>query len=575
MATQRTWRTTYTPGSWLVLNGPQAMVTARPSSSAVAEQLARVWSDVVAATDLETLVTHLMHWGMDVVPDLIVIVDADGLSCVVRGALDVRDAETGAIVADGRGQTAWRTAKLDTRHVLIDLPGETKNGVRLPLAVGVVAAGSLEVDARDGVRVDIGDRTLFVSPPGTPDFIPMPTPPIEMPAAPVAVPAPFAVPAMPLAPPAGVVVPGLVAPAPIPVVGPVPTPVAAPPDVPPTRTPSVGWPASATTDTWRFDKEPAMPVPTPQPVVEPAPAAETLPRPLLTVPETPQLFIVPEPELAAEPDLVLEPEVSVGVDEDGRFVRQFVQTGPVIITQQQAAAAMPSDQLDDAAGQDDAEGGPGDKSDPKHFDWWHPEPGAQGRPAPDTAPMPVAAPMPEPAPQMMAQPQPTPQAQPVQQQPQMMAQPQPVPQPQPQVMAQPAPQPVQQPQPAPEPEPEYSDDSEVEFEGSPTGATELVLADGQRWPVDDPLLVGRAPQAYPGEDAQLVRVASPHHDISRTHVRIELYDGAIWATDRDSTNGTVVHNPGQEPVTAVPNQPVHVWVGGIIDIGDGVTIRVQ
>jgi len=110
---------------------------------------------------------------------------------------------------------------------------------------------------------------------------------------------------------------------------------------------------------------------------------------------------------------------------------------------------------------------------------------------------------------------------------------------------------------------------------SPTGATQLAFSDGQVMSVDEPLLVGRVPQAYPGEEARLVRVASPHHDISRTHVRIELYDGAVWATDRDSTNGTVVHNPGQEPITARPNQPVHVWVGGVIDIGDGMTIQVN
>jgi len=111
--------------------------------------------------------------------------------------------------------------------------------------------------------------------------------------------------------------------------------------------------------------------------------------------------------------------------------------------------------------------------------------------------------------------------------------------------------------------------------GSPTGATVLVFSDGQRWPVSEPLLVGRAPQAYPGETAQLVRVVSEHHDISRTHVRIELYDGAMWATDRESTNGTIVQNPNQEPITAHPGEPVHVWVGGVIDIGDGVTIRVE
>ena len=455
MAAQRTWRTTYTPGSWLVLNGPQALVTARPSSSAVAARLASIWADVVAATDLESLVGRLMHWGMDVVPDLIVVVEADGLSCVVRGALEVHDAETGAVVADGRGQTAWRSVKLDTRHITIELPGETVGGVRLPLAVGVVSAGSIEVDARDNVRVDIRDQSMFVTPPNT-----------EVP--PVAVVAPIAAPVA-----APVVVPVVE----VPVAQPMPTPL-----------------------------------PQPQPLPEPMPAPQLAPLP------QPEPIPVPQPELVPQPMPVPEempaPVLSIVPD-----------PGPVEVPQPVAAEQVG-----------------GEPVDPRNFDWWHPEPNAL--PASATAGQPMPG-------QPMVVPQPVMQ-QPIMQQPVM-----------------------QSPEPEPAPmsaEPEFDEPDAV---GSPTGATELVFSDGQRVPVGDPLLVGRAPQPFPGEEATLIRVASPHHDISRTHVRIELYDGAIWATDRESTNGTIVHNPGQQPVTATPNQPCHVWVGGLVDLGDGMSIRVQ
>ena len=253
-------------------------------------------------------------------------------------------------------------------------------------------------------------------------------------------------------------------------------------------------------------------------------------------------------------------------------------------------------------------------------------------PQPEPQPIPQPMPVPQPMPQPVPQPQPTPQPQPVEQPgpwptPQPIPEPQlapapapgpwPTPQPAPEQAPWPTPQPPEQappetggldedgrfvrqfvqtgplPEPAPVPEDVPIAQPQQEPEGwwpqeqaaqppaephdmtTPTGASAIVFADGQTWPVDEPLLVGRVPQAYPGEEARLVRVASPHHDISRTHVRIELYDGAVWATDRDSTNGTVIHNPGQEPITARPNQPVHVWLGGVIDIGDGMTIRVD
>jgi len=397
----------------------------------------------------------------------------------------------------------------------------------------------------------------------------------------------------------------------------------------PLRTTPVGWPSTTAADTdatdpWQFDNQTVEPMYAAEPQVVPEP--EAIPAPEVpaelmhsgpyaepaTVPaavpaavpaSSAGLFMLPDPQsapveipqpapldavqhatgegdapaafavsqavpLAAEPPApvdVQQPEVELGVDEDGRFVRQFVQSGPVIVTQAApveeppAVASMPEPEDLEAAFPDQAALAPG--QDPKHFDWWHPEPNSpqpNAAPQPTPVAMPIPAPQPEPAPQVVAV--------------------QPAPAPEPVVAQQPAVtahQPQLQAQPAPEPEVHQVPEEPIDMTGSPTGATELVLADGQRWPVDDPLLVGRAPQAYPGEDARLVRVASPHHDISRTHVRIELYDGAIWATDRDSTNGTVVHNPGQEPLTAHPNQPVHVWVGGIIDIGDGMSIRVQ
>ena len=628
MATQRTWRTTYTPGSWLVLNGPQALVAARPSSSAVAARLASIWGDVVAATDLETLVSRLMNWGMDVVPDLIVIVDADGLSCVVRGNLEVRDADSGAVVADGRGQTAWRSAKLDTRHIMIDFPAELLGGVRLPLAVGVVTASSIEVDARDDARVDVRDAGLFVSarpeepaPAASPAPAPAPEP---MPAAPGPVSAgpdvsaasqPMPAPAVPMAEP--------VVPVPVPTPGPAPlvtslgaaaaaaaNGLGAPAYGGSDRVPGPAEYASAPTEYAETLGQYAQPP-------EHAQGGEAAPEP--EAPQAVPLSIVPDQAGYAAPG----DQQTVGVGDDGRFERHFVQTGPVPVADQFGPPA---------GGQQMPQPGESEmvQTGPQNIGMWPQEsmgPGMQ---------QPVMPGQYQPYPQPDQQPQSYPQQafpqqypQPDQQQPQQYQQGEQQPQQyqqgeqQPQQYQQNEQQPQQYQQSEQQPQqyqqseqqPQQYQQSEQQPQqyqqneqqpqqyqqneqqpqqyqqgeqqpadpgfdepaagGSPTGATELVFSDGQRAPVGQPLLVGRAPQPFPGEEAQLIRVASPHHDISRTHVRIELYDSAIWATDRESTNGTIVHNPGQQPVTATPNEPAHVWVGGLIDIGDGLTIRVQ
>jgi len=497
-----------------VLSGPQALVAARPPSDEVAQKLSSVWADVVAATDLESLVSRLMHWGLDVVPDLIVIVDDNGLSCVVRGLLTVRDADDGNVVADGRGQTAWRAAMLRTRHIIIDLPGETPGGVHLPLAVGVVSASSIEVDARDGARVDVGEGLSFPAPlPGeaspqlriVPDLAPAPvTPSVPHPAV------------MPMPVPEPVVAPQM-APEPEPTMMRQPMPEQAPQPMPQQQ--------ATVAQLWGQPQQ--MPDQAPQqqaPMAQPAQQMPMQQQPAIPDPGMQQM-----PMAGPGPDYPMDQNAQPGVNEDGRFVRQFIPSGPLPVGEaaqmmaqmapQQApqmapqqAPQMSPQMAPQQAQQMGPQAGPPGGQDPDRYDWWQPEP--------------------EPAPEQVYRQGPPPMSEP----------------------------------PVVNQQNDYA---------APTGATELDFVDGQRVPVGDPILVGRAPQAYPGEDARLVRVASPHHDISRTHVRIELYDGAVWATDRDSTNGTVIHNPGQDPIAANPNQPVHVWVGGVIDIGDGMMIRVR
>ena len=99
---------------------------------------------------------------------------------------------------------------------------------------------------------------------------------------------------------------------------------------------------------------------------------------------------------------------------------------------------------------------------------------------------------------------------------------------------------------------------------------------GARRPLVRPVVVGRAPPV-PGDDpeAEALRVPSPNHDISRTHLRIEPRGWQIEVTDLNSTNGTLVTSPDGQTRRLTPGQPTEVGLGWTIDIGDGQKILLE
>jgi len=617
MATS-TWRTTYTPGSWIVLNGPKALVAAQPTSADIAERLSATWNDVVAATDLESLVGKLMRWGMDVVPDLIVVVDDDRLQCVVRGDITVTDVASGEVVANGHGQAAWRSVNLDARHIAIALPGQANTGTwRLPLAVGVVSAGSIEIDASDEVRVGVGDATFAVAPlVGVPVVAPAEAPaqpvedaideaadaPVEDGAEPetVVVPEELQAPGawatgfgddVPLSEPSGPILAVVPDAASEPSVEDEPVAEAEPEPVVEDEAAVVDEPAEQAEDVA---------------VEAPVDAADTASMDAVT-----DQVVEPEPEPVVEPavDAVADESVEVVADQAVDPVAEVAQADDGLAAQIEAAKAAVDQAIADSQVVPVSEESPvvdqveqpvEQVAESVDAEVATPEPEPEAAPVEqvsepmvadsvvevpvvvpvDDAPPAPVEPVVEAAPVDLGTPVVQPDLDKVDWQPAAQVEPvvEPAPVPAPEVAPAPAPESAPAPEPIPAPDVVPAPDAQPATPaatGSPLGATLLVFSDGQRWPVNEPLLIGRAPQAYPGETAHLVRVVSPHHDISRTHVRVELYDGAMWATDRESTNGTTVHNPGQAAATAQPGQPMHVWVGGVIDIGDGVTIRVQ
>ncbi|WP_308012718.1 FHA domain-containing protein [Nocardioides nematodiphilus] len=109
----------------------------------------------------------------------------------------------------------------------------------------------------------------------------------------------------------------------------------------------------------------------------------------------------------------------------------------------------------------------------------------------------------------------------------------------------------------------------------------LEFAHGERVDVDRVVIVGRAPEAgrfSQAEQPRLVAVPSPHQEISSTHIEIRpgsgVDHGSAVVTDLGSTNGTVVVQPGLGPEELRPGVPVPLTPGAMIDLGDGMTIRV-
>lgn len=103
----------------------------------------------------------------------------------------------------------------------------------------------------------------------------------------------------------------------------------------------------------------------------------------------------------------------------------------------------------------------------------------------------------------------------------------------------------------------------------------LVAPGGAVWPLRGPVIVGRAPQASRSPGATLVRVASPNHDISRSHLLVEARERDVRLEDLDSTNGSIVTMPGCQPVALDQGASMVVPPGTRIDLGDGQVLSVD
>jgi hypothetical protein len=89
--------------------------------------------------------------------------------------------------------------------------------------------------------------------------------------------------------------------------------------------------------------------------------------------------------------------------------------------------------------------------------------------------------------------------------------------------------------------------------------------------------VGRrpsSPRILSGRMPRLVRVPSPAHEVSSTHIEVRQLGASVVVTDLRSTNGSVVLAPGAQARKLRQGESVVVTPGTLIDIGDGNVLEI-
>lgn len=114
---------------------------------------------------------------------------------------------------------------------------------------------------------------------------------------------------------------------------------------------------------------------------------------------------------------------------------------------------------------------------------------------------------------------------------------------------------------------------------APTPETAAAFRLGDRPPerVDAPVYVGRqprSPRVTGGVLPRLVRVDSPSREVSATHIELRPSREGLVLTDLESTNGTVVRQPGSGVRRLESGESLPVLPGTLIDIGDGNVIEI-
>lgn len=100
---------------------------------------------------------------------------------------------------------------------------------------------------------------------------------------------------------------------------------------------------------------------------------------------------------------------------------------------------------------------------------------------------------------------------------------------------------------------------------------------GQVHLLDAVAYIGRrpsSPRIISGAMPRLIRVESPAHEVSGTHIEARQVGEAVVLTDMWSTNGSVIRPPGSIARKLRQGESVVAPPGTLVDIGDGNVIEV-
>ncbi|GAA3863767.1 FHA domain-containing protein [Tessaracoccus defluvii] len=516
------WRTTYTPGNWLVLAGPTMLVVMLPAPARASGLVNDLWRDIVSAQSVDGLLKLVGEVGLDGMPDFGAFFwDQSGLHGLARGRVRVVDTETGDVALEGSGSVLWNEASLGgTRHLRIDLePVNQDEVLQLPLVVGAVAASAIYLTTAPEALVRFPTyEQLGV---------------------------------LPKIPALGV------------------------------RPRQRARAQAVVDDTVAAAEEPAVE----EAVVEPMPDAEPTPVAAPTVePARAEEAAAPVANEAPEPAVLQEQPADEpeGIDEIAPVDVESPTVEPLSGLDAETDGGGLTLALDDVT-----------VTEPEP----EPEPDPSPIPPPAMPAVPLAAAVPPPAVPVVPAPTPAPErAQPVVIPPRLgeidddaggtifstglAATHKPAPaaeRAEPQVLAVPC---VNGHANAPGSRSCRLCHAPVDS-SNPRLIRRPVLAGvhtnaGDFADIISGVVVGRSPDpAHGPSGAYLLRVPSPSSDISRNHVLVTTKDWNVIVTDLHSTNGTTVLPLGESPFTLRDGASVQVELGTVLDLGDGVSLRIE
>ncbi len=150
------WRASYAPGKWIVLSGPTSLVIMQPAPARVSAMINGFWEVVLRVDSLDQLVGELARYNVERMPDFAAFFWNNGeMRSLVRGSLEVIDADSGDVIARGHGVQTWTETGLGhIRRVRVEMEDlDTDDLLKLPLVVGAATACVVTLDATESARV--------------------------------------------------------------------------------------------------------------------------------------------------------------------------------------------------------------------------------------------------------------------------------------------------------------------------------------------------------------------------------------------------------------------------------------